>query len=167
MKDEGCKIADRDNKKKQFQSHSSCAWLPVIHLYPKHGILFVVIPARSCRFHWRQHPRFLSDPASRHDWKSPSSKFCAWISALSLMHDCWCFLFWCPCVFSLSLSFFKIFFSSLPSILNLKRMPICCWLKKNVYLWLESWKVNWKLESGLKVGKSIEERGIRKGNCIY
>jgi hypothetical protein len=86
---------------------------------------------------------------------------------LSLMHDCWCFLFWCPCVFSLSLSFFKIFFSSLPSILNLKRMPICCWLKKNVYLWLESWKVNWKLESGLKVGKSIEERGIREGNCIY
>jgi hypothetical protein len=46
-------------------------------------------------------------------------------------------------------------------------MPICCWLKKNVYLWLESWKVNWKLESGLKVGKSIEERGIREGNCIY
>ena len=104
IKDEGCKIADKDNKKKQFQSHSSCARLPVIHLHPKHDILFIMIPARSCRFHWRQHPRFLSDPASRHDLKSLSSKFCAWISALSLMHDCCCFLFWCPCVLSLSLS---------------------------------------------------------------
>ena len=38
-----------------------------------------------CRFHWRQHPRFRSDPASR--------------------HNCYCFLFRCPCVFSLSLWF--------------------------------------------------------------
>jgi hypothetical protein len=42
MKDEGCKIADRDNNKKQFQSHSSYARLPVIDLHPKHDIPFVV-----------------------------------------------------------------------------------------------------------------------------
>ena len=167
MKDEGCKIADRDNKKKQFQSHSSCARLPVIHFHPKHDILFVVIPACSCRFNWRQHPRFWSDPASRHDLKNPSSKFHAWISTLSLMHDCCCWLFWCPCVLSLSLSLFNISFSSLPSILNLKRVPLCCWLKKNVYLWLESWKLVSKLEISFKVGKRIDEKGIREGNCIY
>jgi hypothetical protein len=34
-------------------------------------------------------------------------------------------------------------------------------------LWLESWKVDWKLENGLKVGKRIDERGIREENCIY
>jgi hypothetical protein len=63
---------------------------------------------------------------------------------LLLMHDCYCFLFRCPCVLSLSLSLFKIFFSSLPSILNLKRISISGWLKENVYLWLESWKANWR-----------------------
>jgi hypothetical protein len=61
---------------------------------------------------------------------------------LLLMHDCCCFLFRCPRVLSLSL--FKILFFSLPSILNLKRIPICCWLKENIYLWLESWKTDWR-----------------------
>jgi len=107
MKD--AKLQTEITKKSNF---NRIAPVPVIHLHPKHGIPFVVIPTRSCRFHWRQHPRFWSDLVSRHDWKSPSSKFRTWISALLLMHDCYCFLFWCPCV-----------------------------------------------------GKQIDERGIREGNC--
>ena len=139
MKD--AKLQTETTRKSNF---NRITHVPVIHLHPKHDIPFVVIPTRSCRFHWRQHPWFWSDPASRHDWKSPSLKFRTWISVLLLMHDCCCFLFWYPCVFSLSLSLFKIFFSSLPSILNLKRMPFYGWLKENVYLWLESWKANWR-----------------------
>jgi hypothetical protein len=86
---------------------------------------------RSCRFHWRQHPRFRSDPASRHDWKSPSSKFHTWISTLLLMHDCYCFMFRCPCVFSLSLWFsFPLYIAAV--FLLYAEAPIC------------GWKANWR-----------------------
>jgi len=141
MKDEGWRKKDAKlqieiTRKSNF---NRIAHVPVILLLPKHDISFIGIPIRSRRFHWKQYPRFWSDPASRHDWKSPSLKFRMLISVLLLMHDCCCFLFWCTCVLSL----FKIFFFSLPSILNLKRMPICGWLKENVNLWLESWKTDW------------------------
>jgi len=62
------------------------------------------------------------------------------------------------CMCSLSLS--KIFFFFLSSILNLKRMPLCCWLKKNVYLWLKSWKVDWKrFESWKADWRERDKRG--------
>jgi len=141
MKD--AKLQTEITRKNNF---NRIAPVPVIHIHPKHGIPFVVIPNRSCRFHWRQHPRFWSDPASRHDWKSPSSKFRMWISALLLMHNCCCFLFRCPCVFSLSLSlqdflFLFTFYSQ---------------FKENIYLWLI------KRECLFVVGK-LESRLMRDG----
>jgi hypothetical protein len=77
MKDEGwrkkdAKLQTEITRKSIF---NRIAHVPVILLLPKHGIPFIVIPIRSRRFYWRQHPQFWSDPASRHDWKSPSSKF--------------------------------------------------------------------------------------------
>ena len=64
-----------------------------------------------CRFHWRQHPRFRSDPASR--------------------HNCYCFLFRCPCVFSLSLWFSFSLYIAVVFLLYAEAL-IC------------GWKTNWR-----------------------